>query len=273
MDRHRKPAFSLIELLVVVAIIALLVMILTPTLDRANELARRAVCASRLHQISIGTMTYAGSRQYWLPGPVRENKGRPFETFVGYWRERFDATGKYIPYNLALLYEEKLIGDPRVFYCPNQTGTLSYDHYPKPWSEGLADYFTAPPHYLWTGYWYLPYAKDDFTYAGWDWQGQRPERLTDADPKMMVASEFLNWALTEVPSPHVEHYWNFIRFDGSVDAAVGSEYVAGLPWPHYKYGELSPSGHLTHDWVVTGNLRERMVNKAPDVLFYHPDDH
>jgi len=45
----RRTAFTLVELLVVVGIIALLLTILMPSLGRASELARRAVCASHLH--------------------------------------------------------------------------------------------------------------------------------------------------------------------------------------------------------------------------------
>ncbi len=47
----RSNAFTLVELLVVVAIIALLATLLTPALATARALARAAVCANNLHQI------------------------------------------------------------------------------------------------------------------------------------------------------------------------------------------------------------------------------
>jgi len=54
----RQKGFTLIELLVVIAIIALLVSILVPSLTKAKELARRAVCQSNLHQNGIAQALY-----------------------------------------------------------------------------------------------------------------------------------------------------------------------------------------------------------------------
>jgi prepilin-type N-terminal cleavage/methylation domain-containing protein len=63
----KRKAFTLIELLVVVAIIALLISILLPSLSRARELAKRAVCASNLRGIGQGMHIYANDNQEWFP--------------------------------------------------------------------------------------------------------------------------------------------------------------------------------------------------------------
>ena len=53
-------AFTLIELLVVISIIVLLLSIMTPTLFRAKELARRTQCRSNLKVLGSGMSQYCG---------------------------------------------------------------------------------------------------------------------------------------------------------------------------------------------------------------------
>ena len=62
-----RPAFTLVELLVVIAIIAILAALLLPTLGRAKESARAAVCLSNLHQIGIALQIYVSENHNKLP--------------------------------------------------------------------------------------------------------------------------------------------------------------------------------------------------------------
>ncbi|GJM24223.1 MAG: hypothetical protein DHS20C16_06380 [Phycisphaerae bacterium] len=63
-------AFTLVELLVVVSIIALLISILLPTLTRAREQARTVKCLANQHSQGLAILMYASEYQGVLPGPI-----------------------------------------------------------------------------------------------------------------------------------------------------------------------------------------------------------
>jgi prepilin-type N-terminal cleavage/methylation domain-containing protein len=72
---HFRRAFTLIELLVVIAIIALLLSILLPSLTRAKEAARIAVCATNERAMHSAMMLYAESFDRHFPAMQCGNMG------------------------------------------------------------------------------------------------------------------------------------------------------------------------------------------------------
>src|SRR5437868_13822691 len=62
------PAFTLVELLVVIGIIAILIAILMPALRRAKEAANGVACSSNQRQLMMAFLLFAADHQGHLPG-------------------------------------------------------------------------------------------------------------------------------------------------------------------------------------------------------------
>jgi prepilin-type N-terminal cleavage/methylation domain-containing protein len=67
MCKRYRSGFTLVELLVVIGIIALLVSMLLPALNKAREAAKRTQCLSNLHQIHVMLVMYAGQSKDQVP--------------------------------------------------------------------------------------------------------------------------------------------------------------------------------------------------------------
>ena len=122
-------AFTLVELLVVIGIIAVLIGILLPVLTRARESARRAQCLSNLRQVYFAFQFYAQDNRDHVPLGYRKGR-KQWDSMV------YSATSK--KYCLfGTLYVNRQIPVPEVFYCPSEVDPQSSYNSPiNPWPPG-----------------------------------------------------------------------------------------------------------------------------------------
>src|SRR4030042_926350 len=79
----RPRAFTLVELLVVVAILSLLMAILLPVVGKARVIAPRAACTGKLEQIALGYTMYLNESRGWFYGD-NQNLQNPLSTYGGW---------------------------------------------------------------------------------------------------------------------------------------------------------------------------------------------
>jgi len=142
--RGSAIGFTLIEVLVVVAIIALLAAILVPSLAAARERGRRAVCLSNLHQSGVGFSLYSADFRQYLPSRDHfayyiKGTRRTYHDRIGEPDEYHEVSGK--PINHGALYGKYVGKNLRIFFCPGneyhaygdpQYGAASFL---KPWTS------------------------------------------------------------------------------------------------------------------------------------------
>jgi prepilin-type N-terminal cleavage/methylation domain-containing protein/prepilin-type processing-associated H-X9-DG protein len=272
-----RRAFTLVELLVVIGIIAVLVAILLPALSRAREQAGSAKCLSNLRQIGNGISDYSiANRGYLVPGAVR---------FPGDGLDRDNwatilVSGNYLPAPQQTGADSSG-DDDSVFRCPSgllDTRVLT----------GPANTPTSPYDPIGAGYFRLlssttagkigvsPGLRVDCWYGINGWQ---------TSTAGSVANAFARWPFTRVPDenaaePQKQHKLSDFRstsnlvliYDG---VSFHNQKVAMVNARHSKLTRtnvLFADGHAeslrTEDVV---NLNETRLAPNGELKKYSPD--
>jgi prepilin-type N-terminal cleavage/methylation domain-containing protein/prepilin-type processing-associated H-X9-DG protein len=85
--RPPRRAFTLVELLFVVAVIGLLISLLLPAIQQAREVGRRHSCANNLYQLVLATHNYAAAHRVLPPGTIEASgpiRSRPVGYHIGW---------------------------------------------------------------------------------------------------------------------------------------------------------------------------------------------
>ncbi len=117
---RRTKGFTLIELLVVIAIIALLVSILLPSLGRARELAKQAVCQSNVNAVGKALALYSAVTSDQYPFPLLPMSTDWNSTAVNTNANVWLLTGSGMQ-NFWLLMKENMVAASS-FKCPSDSG-------------------------------------------------------------------------------------------------------------------------------------------------------
>jgi prepilin-type N-terminal cleavage/methylation domain-containing protein/prepilin-type processing-associated H-X9-DG protein len=126
-SHNRSAAFTLVELLVVIGIIALLISILLPSLQKARDASQRVNCLSQMRNLFNGIQMHIQDQKVMPLGGPKGGLGEMFRYAQPY--DRFVVKGPRDYYygspttiysgkvGLGLLYP-KYVNDPRIFWCP-----------------------------------------------------------------------------------------------------------------------------------------------------------
>lgn len=230
----RRAAFTLTELLTVIAIIGVLAAILIPVIGKVRQSARQSSCASNLRQIGTAILAFTGEHKNWLPGGYEKvgtwnlfglqrtagprgwiEGGRPTQDLAAqlypYLQRSLPTTGNELPRN-------------RLFLCPgNSLAVESFDGTP------IASYYSGTGVKLANGTLARPFGKAS--------GGTRAPNLLDvANPAEAVAlfdfdTEILSLlgegAVSGIPAKTDDVHGstrNFLYLDGHVKA-MPSDYL------------------------------------------------
>lgn len=132
-SRARESGFSLVELLTVVAILALLATLVLPVMARARPLVRMAVCGHHLRQWGLATQLYVADHDEHLP-PEGAPNPTDRHTNVGWYIQlpREIGLGRYHDQPWRTNGKAAVSGDSAVWLCPanrRRSNGLNLFHY------------------------------------------------------------------------------------------------------------------------------------------------
>lgn len=249
--RNRR-GFTLVELLVVIGIIAVLIAMLLPALNRAREQATLVNCASNLRQFALSMRMYADANKGQLvPFYGYRTLAKSFtapETSLRIKNDgqEFDDPAKETVFHAGLLYKTKVLGSGRVAYCPGNYDdkdfgwTAMEDNWPKDKGKTYRADYAYNPH------WRYHTVKNEERQLAYPKLEKLPRtRILAGDN--MTASKYLNHG-RDGNRPT----WNLVFGDGHVTTVTSVE----------LYKHMRQLGEGGKNWIKFENYRDILETLA-----------
>jgi prepilin-type N-terminal cleavage/methylation domain-containing protein len=218
--RIRHYGFTLIELLVVVAIIALLVALLLPSMSKVREAARRAVCASQIHQQGLAVIAFTADHHGAAPPATVNQQPDSVGSESGWFRRDPIQRPEFGYYaGLGILIHFKYMNDYNVVFCPSSLNKYWIaPGVPSPHNSVIMG-FIQPESEIPSGFNSMSVT---YTYRGSiDAPAYRPANLNrDAGSTPICADSFPNGRVAHDTGRNVLHLDNSVWFVDDPDNEV-----------------------------------------------------
>lgn len=267
---HSRRGLTLVEILVVVAIVAGLIALLLPAVQAARESARRVACGSNLRQIGLAVLAHHDARRL-LPttvvsGTVSERDDFDPRSGTSHsWLvqilpfleeqarfDRFDLSRDLVDPGPAAAAADPAGERPAVFACPGDASRPAFRH--ETLTRGRA--FGKGSYAAWASPYHVELQHRHPAALGWRRRPQLRD-LRDGTQATLVAAEVLGG----------REDW-----DARGAWAVGWNAASVLAYDMHAYPDRPPFRHF---WLSLGhtqrpNLKDPSVNV--DILYACPDE-
>jgi prepilin-type N-terminal cleavage/methylation domain-containing protein len=258
----RTWGFSLIELLIVVAITAILVSILAPALSGVRSAARTVACLSNQRQLGVAWSVYADDFQSYAM-PVAADDTGPDEGDTLYWfGGAGDETGvTHAERGFLAPYLQDTLRERGVYECPEQPwGSYSPQGLPRSVTTtyGYNGYYLSPSatpgwnvqigQRPWRRIWDIPAPADLLVFGDTLLAGDPARNTALLDPPMLF-SPWRGWQPNAFPTTSFRHRGAVAVVTGDVSASTIDAERAWYTHPQQHVGSVGTTpDRYVPDW-------------------------
>jgi len=255
----RVRAFTLVELLVVIGIIALLISVLMPAITQARRQAGLVACASNLRQLQVSLLSYASENRGYLPLSYWFSTRQ-----TNFWvasDKTVAATGAALltPLGDALLTARQ-VTNIKAFYCPLQSDThFLYATIDNPWP-------IKPGTITRIGYGTRPVVNASPTpaggppFTGYAFGAVQMPKITQLNSRIAIAADAL---------PLNNAYWQSEKAMSHILRGVNVAYLdASVQWVPYSVYKTNYMSGLSSGTILSTSVTPN-VGVWPDFDNYH----